>query len=175
MELLDAIRKRRSIRAFRPDPVSEDTLARLLECADLAPSAGNLQGYEIVVVKDPKKKRELARASFDQGFISEAPVVLVFTANLKRSASRYGRRGQTLYAIQDATIATAYVHLACVEFGLGSCWVGAFDDKEVARIIGAGEEHLPVSILPIGYPAEDPSPRPRRGIKNITHLESLKG
>ena len=173
MELMDVIKKRRSIRSFRPDGVDEKKIRALLECANLAPSAGNLQGYEIVVIKDTETKLALAKAALDQQFIAEAPVVFVFLANAKRSASKYGKRGDTLYSTQDATIATAYVQLACVDLGLGSCWVGAFNDHEVAKVVQAGIDYTPVSILPVGYPAEDPEPRPRRGVDSIAHYERV--
>lgn len=173
MELMDIIQRRRSIRSFLPDPVSDEKVRKLLECANLAPSAGNLQGYEVVVVKNTETKKALAKAALDQQFIAEAPVVFVFCANAKRSASKYGNRGDVLYSIQDASIATAYVQLACVDLGLGSVWVGAFNDHEVAKVIQAGIDYTPVSILPVGYPAEDPSPRPRRGVDSITHWERM--
>lgn len=173
MDIIEAMKKRRSIRSFLPDPVDDAKIKTLLESANIAPSAGNLQGYEIVVVKKIETKMALAKAALDQEFIAEAPVVFVFCANAKRSASKYGKRGDTLYSTQDATIATAYVQLACVELGLGSVWVGAFNDHEVAKVIGAGIDYTPVSILPIGYPAEDPSPRPRRGMADITHWERV--
>jgi nitroreductase len=170
---MDIIQKRRSIRSFLPDPVSDEKARKLLECANLAPSAGNLQGYEVVVVRSTETKKALAKAALDQQSIAEAPVVFVFCANAKRSASKYGKRGDALYSTQDATIATAYVQLACVDLGLGSVWVGAFNDHEVAKVIQAGLDYTPVSILPVGYPAEDPSPRSRRGVDSITHWERL--
>jgi len=173
VNVLEAMKKRRSIRSFKPDGIDEKMIRTLLECANLAPSAGNLQGYEIVVVQNVETKKALAKAALDQQFIAEAPVVFVFCANAKRSASKYGKRGDTLYSTQDATIATSYVQLACVELGLGSVWVGAFNDHEVARAIGAGIDYTPVSILPVGYPAEDPSPRPRRGVDDLTHWERV--
>lgn len=128
-----------------------------------------LQAYEIFLVQDENKKRELALASFAQSFVAEAPVVLVFCANPGRSEKRYGKRGKNLYCIQDATIAAAYAQLAAVDLGLGSCWVGAFDEKEVLRILGNPEGLIPVAIIPIGYPAEQPPSTGRRKLEDIVH------
>jgi len=121
------------------------------------------------LVQDENKKRELALASFAQSFVAEAPVVLVFCANPGRSEKRYGKRGKNLYCIQDATIAAAYAQLAAVDLGLGSCWVGAFDEKEVLRILGNPEGLIPVAIIPIGYPAEQPPSTGRRKLEDIVH------
>lgn len=121
------------------------------------------------MVQDENKKRELALASFAQSFVAEAPVVLVFCANPGRSEKRYGKRGKNLYCIQDATIAAAYAQLAAVDLGLGSCWVGAFDEKEVLRILGNPEGLIPVAIIPIGYPAEQPPSTGRRKLEDIVH------
>jgi nitroreductase len=172
MEFFETVIKRRSVRAFKPDPVEEWKINRLLEVANLAPSAGDLQAYEIVVVKDRERKRRLSVAALGQDFIEEAPVVFVFLSNPKRSARRYGRRGTELYCIQDATIAAAYLQLAATALGLGSVWVGAFDDEEVSECVNAGELR-PVAIVPVGYPAEEPPITPRRGVNSIAYSETF--
>lgn len=171
MELESVLRNRRSIRAYKDQPVEEEKIRAILEAAGSAPSAGNLQAYEIVQVKDSEVRSALARAALDQDFIVTAPVVLVFLANAIRSSARYGQRGRRLYAVQDATIACAYAHLRAADLGLGSVWVGAFDDEAVRRAVGAPEEIRPVSILPIGHPAESPAASPRRGLDDLIHLD----
>lgn len=169
MEFFDLIRARRSVRAYAPQPVEEDKLQQILTAANLAPSAGNLQAYEIYLVRDRQVRVELARASLEQWFISEAPVALVFCAHPDRSARKYGRRGARLYALQDATIACTFAMLAAAELGLATVWVGAFDDESVRCAIRAPEAHQPVAILPIGYPAEQPGPTPRRSVAELVH------
>jgi nitroreductase len=109
------------------------------------------------------------RASYDQEFLVQAPVVLVFCAVPSRSAVRYTERGETLYCIQDATIACTHVMLAATALGLGTVWVGAFDEDAVHTIIGAEPEHRPVAMLPIGYPNAAPRIRPRRALEDIVH------
>jgi nitroreductase len=173
MDYFETVKARRSVRAFLPQPVGEDKIRRIIETVNLAPSAGDLQAYEIVVVKDPKRRRELARDAFGQGFVEEAPVCLVFLACPDRSSRKYGRRGSELYCIQDATIAVAYAQLAGTALGLASTWVGAFDDNAVAKTVGAPEGKRPIAILPIGYAAESPENTPRRTISEIVHSETL--
>lgn len=169
MDFFDLIRARRSVRAYAPQPVEEEKLQQILTAANLAPSAGNLQAYEIYLVRDRAVRMELARASLEQWFVSEAPVALVFCAHPDRSARKYGRRGARLYALQDATIACTFAMLAAAELGLATVWVGAFDDEGVRRAIRAPEAHQPVAILPIGYPAEQPAPAPRRSLAELVH------
>lgn len=129
-----------------------------------------MQAYEIVAVRDPVRKRELAGAAFGQDFIAAAAVVLVFCARPARSAAKYGARGEELYCIQDATIAAAYAQLAATALGLGACWVGALDEAAVARVIGA-KGLRPIAIMPIGWPAERPARTPRRPLSELVHEE----
>jgi nitroreductase len=99
------------------------------------------------MVQDEKKKRELALASLAQSFVAEAPIVLVFCADPEASGKKYGKRGRSLYSIQDATIAASYAQLAATALGLASCWVGAFDDEEVLKVLGNPEGLFPVAII----------------------------
>lgn len=167
MDYFQAITQRRSIRAFQPKPIEPDKLNRILDAANAAPSAGNLQAYEIYVVQDPGHKLVLARAAWGQGFVAAAGIDMVFGANRARSARRYGGRGRNLYCIQDATIACAFAMLAATAEGLASTWVGAFDDRSVAAAIDAGDDVVPVAILAIGYPAEEGYQTSRRALKDL--------
>ena len=136
MDLFEAIGKRRSVRAFRPDAVEPEQLSRVLAAANAAPSAGNLQAYEIFAVTQQTSRAALAHAAWDQGFVAQAPVALVFCANPARSAAKYGERGARLYAVQDATIACSFAVLAATALGLGTVWVGAFSDTAVQQVLG---------------------------------------
>jgi nitroreductase len=173
MDTFETLQRRYSARAYQNKPVSEADLSRILQAANDAPSAGNMQAYEIIVVRDANRRRELAAASWDQTFIAEAPVSLVFLTNPERNRERYGRRGAELYALQDATVACAYAQLAATALGLATCWVGAFDDDAVGRIVGASIFTRPVAILPIGYAAEPGKPRARRSLGELAHTEQL--
>jgi nitroreductase len=169
MEFFDVVQARQSIRAFVERAPEEEKLRKILETANQAPSAGNLQAYEIFVVRRVSDRKALARASLGQEFVAEAPVSLVFCAHPGRAAPRYGQRGTQLYALQDATIACTYAMLAATASGLATVWIGAFRDSEVRRAIRASEGVLPVAILAIGYPAEKPEPTPRRSIEDLVH------
>jgi nitroreductase len=173
MDFFAVLRERRSIRAFHSTPVDEAIVERIMEAANRAPSAGNLQAYTIVVVRGSERKRSLAKAAWGQWFIAQAPVVLVFLADSLRSQRRYGQRGVTLFSVQDATIACASAQLAATALGLGSCWVGAFDDEAVRSIVSAPSDLRPVAILPIGYPAESPLPTARRSLNDLVHREQV--
>ncbi len=169
MEYFELIQKRRSVRQFLSQTVEAEKLQAILEAANCAPSAGNLQAYEIFIVTTPEMRHQLAVASLDQGFIEQAPLALVFCANPRRSVGKYGQRGEKLYCLQDATIACTYAQLALTALGLASVWVGAFRDDEVRRAIGVGEELIPVAILPIGYPGDVPESRGRRSLSDLVH------
>ena len=169
MELFEAIRQRYSVRAFKNAPIGDQAEKAILEAANNAPSAGNLQAYEIVVVRDAARKRELAKVSWEQYFLADAPVVLVFCANPDRSREKYGARGAERYCIQDASIACAYVQLAAAALGLGSCWIGAFEEADVQRILKTPAAWRPIAILPVGIPADAAKPRARRPLTNLVH------
>jgi nitroreductase len=169
MDFFALLRERRSVRQFLARPVEAEKIQSILEAANRAPSAGNLQAYEIYLVTSPATLRLLGRASLDQDFIEQAPLALVFCAHPGRSSGKYGKRGSSLYCVQDATIACAYAQLALTALGLASVWVGAFRDDEVRRAIGVGDDLIPVAILPIGYPGESPAPTSRRPLSSLVH------
>lgn len=169
MDVFEAIRGRRSIRRFTGESVDEDDLRKILESATAAPSAGNLQPWEFVVVKDQATKDKLARAAYGQSFVAEAPVVIVVCANVPRTSSHYGSRGANLYCIQDTAAATQNILLAAYALGYGTCWVGAFNESQAAEAIKAPEGVRPLAIIPIGRPAEMPAPPPRIPLKKIVH------
>ncbi len=173
MDFFEVVRARRSIRAYEKRDVEPEKLQKILECVNAAPSAGNLQGYQVLVIRDEAKKKALRRAALDQSMLSEAPVVIAFLQDKARSARKYGHRGDSLYSLQDATIACAYAQLAATALGLATCWIGAFDDHEVTTILGAGRGLVPVALLPVGYPAESPAPTPRRPLEDLVKWERL--
>jgi nitroreductase len=168
VDLFEVIERRRSVRAFAPQAVEAEKVAQVLAAANAAPSAGNLQAYEIFRITREKDRAALARAALHQFFLTQAPVVLVFCANPARSAVKYGDRGVRLYAVQDATIACSFAMLAATALGLGTVWVGAFRDGIVQSVLGR-DDLLPVAILPIGYPAEEPAPTSRRSLADLVH------
>jgi nitroreductase len=174
MDVLEAIKGRRSVRAFTSQKVSEETVSKLIEAACWAPSAGNIQPWEFIVVRKPKIKKKLVEAALAQLFIAEAPVVIVVCANERHSAQRYGDRGSSLFCVQDTAAAIQNMLLAAYSFGLGTCWIGAFQEGQARQILNIPEEARPVAIIPIGHPAENPPPRPRRPQNKTTHHETYE-
>jgi nitroreductase len=169
MEFLELVGQRRSVRAFARQAVEEDKLQEILRAANLAPSAGNLQAYEIYVARGRDQRAALASAAFGQDFVRDAPVVLVFCTHPSRSEPKYRERGRRLYTLQDATIACTYAMLAVANLGLATVWVGAFSDEAVWKAIGSPEGIQPVAMLPIGYAAETPAPASRRRLTSLVH------
>jgi len=171
MRIPEMIKDRRSIRAFSDRDLTDEEVKLMVEAACWAPSAGNRQPWEFVVVRKAENKRRLAEAAYGQSFIAEASVVFVVCADPGRSASRYGRRGAELYCLQDTAAAVQNLLLTAVANGLGSCWIGAFDEGRAAEAVGAPTGVRPVAIVPVGYPAEMPPPRPRRRLSEVIHRE----
>jgi len=172
MELSEAIKGRRSIRAYKQQNVPEEVVEKLIDAASFAPSAGNIQPWKFVIARKQDTKKKLAQAA-DQAFIEEAPVVIVVCANEERSSMGYGFRGKTLYCIQDTAAATQNILLTAYSLGLGTCWIGAFNEDEAKKAINAPEEIRPVAIIPVGYANEAPTQRNRRPLSQITHHESF--
>lgn len=158
------------VRKFRSDPVDDATVRRLLAAAIRAPSAGHTQPWAFIVVRDGEKRRALGRAAHEQTFIGDAPVVVVACADLSRSEARYGERARR-YGFIDAAFASLCLLLAVTEAGLGACFVGAFDDDRVARLLDLPATVQPVAIIPIGHPAESPRAMRIRRLEDVVHGE----
>jgi nitroreductase len=173
MDVLEAIKERRSIRAFKDEDVPAEVVEKLIDAARWAPSAGNIQPWEFIIIRKPEIKKRLAEAALDQSFIEEASVVIVVCANENRSSEGYGVRGKTLYCIQDTAAAIQNVLLAAYSFGLGTCWIGAFKEEEAREILKIPYGTRPVAIIPVGYSTETPLPRNKRPISEIVHYETF--
>jgi len=173
MELSEAIKGRRSIRAYKKLDLSQETIDKLLEAARWAPSAGNGQPWAFVVASSPQTKRNLSSAAYGQKDVEEAAVVIVVCADEKRAEQNYGARGKSLYCLQDTAAAVQNILLTAYSLGMGSCWVGAFKEEEARKVINAPKDMRPVALIPIGYPDEAPPPRNRRPVKEITRKETF--
>lgn len=171
MECMEAIKGRRSIRKFKDKTVGKEIIQDLLNAARMAPSAGNLQARDLIVVSNKITRHKLTQAAMGQTFIEQAPVVVVVAANIERSSRIYGSRGE-LYSIQDATASIENILLAAHSMGLGTCWVGAFNEDAVREILGIPDKILPVAIIPVGYPDEQPKMPPGIAIDRLVHQET---
>ena len=164
MDVMEAIRNRRSVRRYSPEPIPDDVLDAMCEALRLAPSACNNQPWRFIIVTDAETRHALAKAARNQVFVAEAPVVVVgvgFPAMAYKSMGGYGNSVDV-----DLAIAIDHLTLAAVEAGLGTCWVGAFVEEEVKRLLGIPADAKVVAMTPLGYPASPdlihPVPEGRR-------------
>ncbi|MDD2338092.1 MAG: nitroreductase family protein [Geobacteraceae bacterium] len=153
MDVMDAIKARKSVRAFLAKTVEDEKLDDVLQAARLAPSAANLQEWRFVIVREPDTIKKLAAVAGGQAFVTEAPVVIVACAETDGQTMRWG--GPPCYQI-DVAIALDHMSLAAVDLGLGSCWIGLFDDKKVKEILNIPVEIRVIVLMLLGYPS-DPS------------------
>ena len=168
MDVYEAIKARQSIRSFKAKDVAPDMISRLLEAARLAPSASNRQEWRFIVVRDPGKRKELAAAALGQKFVGEAPVVLVCCAETDNHEMACG---QLCYPI-DVAIAVDHITLCAAAEGLGTCWIGAFYESEVRKILGIPKPIRVVALLPVGYPEKSsPAKKNRISLKEIVKEE----
>ena len=163
MNVIEAIKTRRSVRSYQDKPVESEKLEQLLEAARLAPSANNRQDWKFIVVQDTGTRQALVKACHDQAFIAQAPVVI---AACSTNPDRLMASGQPTAAV-DLAIAVDHMTLAAVELGLGTCWIGAFDAPAVAKLLSVPADSAVVHVLPLGYPAKSSAPRPRKSAAEI--------
>ncbi len=160
MEILKAVKERRSIRNFLKKDIPRDLVERLIDALIWAPSAGNLQSRKFYFVQDEKLKKGIVSAALGQGFIAEAPLVIVACTD-SMIFGRYGDRGMNLYAIEDVAASIMGMMLVAHENGLGSVWVGAFREEMVTEVLNLPGNLRPIAIVPVGYPSRVPSPPQR--------------
>jgi nitroreductase len=171
MEIFETISQRRSIRRFKKEDIHESLILKIIQAGVWAPSAGNLQSWELVLVKNPQSREKLSEAAYMRDFIAQAPMVMVPCVNLRVSDAIYGNRGVELYSIQDVSCAVENMLLMAHALGLGACWVGAFDEQQVTDLLGTPSYVRPVALVPMGYPNEKPYPPPRRDLDDFLHYE----
>ncbi len=167
MDLSELMWKRKSIRNFRNEDVPDDLILELIDAARSAPSAGNCQPWHFYVIRNENVKKQLYESAYRQSFLLSAPVLLVVCAVLSRTSGRYGDRGVNLYCIQDTAAAVQNLLLRATSLGLGTCWVGAFDENAARNALNLDKDKRPVAIIPVGYPATDPAKTSRRPVGEI--------
>jgi nitroreductase len=167
LEVNECIKQRRSIRSFLPDPIAHDVIEKILTAATWAPSAGNWQPWRFYIVESADARRALVKAASDQEFIGEAPVVIVVCAEPARAENTYGSRARELYCLQDTAAAIQNLLLSAHANGLGTCWVGDFDEQAVRNALHIAEPYRPIALIPLGRPNESPNPRWRRPLREV--------
>ncbi|MBN2330212.1 MAG: nitroreductase family protein [Candidatus Aenigmarchaeota archaeon] len=171
MNTIECIKSRASVRSYKPDEIPDAVLDEVLDAAIHAPSAGNVQDWEFVVVRKQETKARLAEAAYAQGFIAQAPVIVVVCSNLRTISAAYGERGKGLYSIQDTSAASQNLMLAACEKGIGTCWVGSFNDEKVREILVLPTHVRPMALIPMGYPASQPRRTNRRVLGEVVHRD----
>lgn len=162
MDVLEAIRIRRSIRKYRPEPIPDKKLETILEAARLAPSADNRQPWRFVIVEGRERRKALAKAANDQTFLGDAGAIVVAIGDPAKSARWYEK---------DTMIALEHVVLAATALGYGTCWIGAFDEDAVKSLLKIPAKMKVVALLPIGIPDEKPTPKQRKELSEILFRE----
>ncbi len=172
MEFYEVLSKRKSVRKYRSDPVPDDVLKRILEAGRSAPSAKNIQPWRFIIIKDPENKKKIAEACRGQHWIAEADVIVCGCA-LEKIA--WGRMGgyMSSFAV-DLAIAMDHIILAAANEGLGTCWIGAFEEKKVKELLNIPDDVRVVALTPIGYPAEEPKDRGRKHFSEIFVYEKYQ-
>ena len=157
MDFLKLAEKRYGVRSYKPDPVEEYKLEKVLEAARLAPTACNLQPFQLIVIRTEGREEELRRIYRSSWFV-EAPIIVCACAIPSQSWSR--RDGEN-YCYVDVAIAMDHLILEAADMGLGTCWIGAFDPMEARSILGLPDGVEPVAFTPLGYPNDQPGSRHR--------------
>jgi len=165
MDFYDVVRKRLSVRSYKPDPVPDEVLNRILDAGRLAPSAKNCQPWKFIVVKDPTIRQALVAACRGQGSVGQAPVVICGCCIEEQVWKRMG--GYWSAEAVDITIALEHMMLAAASEGLGTCWIGAFLEAEVKKVLAIPEGVKPIALTPLGYPARESQPQPRKPLSEI--------
>lgn len=175
MELRDVLRHRRMTRAFTDRPVPDEILHRLLRTARRAPSAGHTQPLEIVVVRDPQIRRDLAAASWSRGSRPDAgQVTIVFCGDIIREAARYGARGAGKYLYADVAFAAMLCMLSAIDEGLACGFIGDLHEEHVQAVLGLPPHIVPVGMIILGYGNETPRERSWRPVREIIHYERFE-
>ncbi len=167
MEFRELVQRRRSVRAYRKDPVDDALVTQVLEAARWAPTACNRQPFRLIVVRTAGRERELLRIYGEDWFV-EAPLVICMCA-LPREA--WSRRDGKNYADVDATIAMDHLILAAADLGLGTCWIAAFDPVAARAALALPPDVAPLAFTPLGHPADQPRPKDRRSLSELVRRE----
>jgi len=160
MDVVEAIRTRRSIRKYERRPIHPDALSELLEAARIAPSSNNRQAWTMIVVQDDGLKEKLAKASGNQSFVAECSVYIVGVAQ----PGKY-------YSTVDMAIALDHLSLRAVELGLGTCWIGDFEPEDIGGILGIPSDRQVTICMTVGYPSEKPRSRGRKPKSDLFHQD----
>lgn len=170
MDIFEAIQKRRSIRSYIEKPVEFEKIATIIEAGHLAPNAGNVQEWKFLLVTEKEKIKQVANYCLEQYWIASAPVLIIICCDPNKQEVQYGLRGVRLYSIQDSACAAENMLLAATGLGLGSCWIGAFDEEKIKEIFNIPKQIRVQSVLTFGYSNELPTQQDRSSLESMTYF-----
>lgn len=170
MNVFEAITSLVLEKDFQKDTVDEKMIGLILHIGTYAPSVGNLQEWEFVVVEDDKKKSALSAAALDLRHVKIAPAVIVICADVRKAALKYGKRGEIVYAAEDAGACAAFMGVAANALGLGFDLIRGFDEDEVRNILNLPDNLRPMILMPVGKPKGTKEDRKINPFENITHV-----
>ena len=170
LSFASVVKRRRMIRKYEDKPVPDEAVKKLLQYAVRAPSAGNLQPWEFIVVRDPEIRAKLTKAAMNQNSVATAPVIIATCADIQRMGEKYGTRG-SFYSLVDTSFASLLILLGATEQGLGACFVGSYNSEEVTKIFQLPNHVRPVGLITLGYPDEQPRKpsNPKIPLEKLVH------
>lgn len=170
MDFDKCLKTRRSVKEYKDRKIDIKDLNDILDAARYAPSAGNLQNWRFIIVENEEKRKKLAEACLGQDFISKAPISIVVCDDPEDVVRNYGKRGK-LYAIQDCAVVIQNIMLKANDVGIGSCWIGAFDEDKVRAILKIPDNIRPEAIITLGYSNEKVETPRRYDLKDLVYFE----
>ena len=171
MDVMEAIKQRRSVRSYQDRPIEDEKLQAVLEAARGAPSARNMQEWRFVVVRDAATRQKLAKAAKDQAFVAQAPATIAACATAPDYVMSCGNPSSLI----DLAIAVDHMTLKAVEEGLGTCWIGAFDEGNAKAILGVPDDIRIAILITLGYPTDQPPAKPRKPMEEFAVAETWDG
>lgn len=167
MEISRLIRQRYSVRAYKPDPVEDDKLQKVLEAARLAPTAANRQPFQLIVIHTQGRQKELQRV-YNRDWFVQAPLVICAVGLHDKAWVRYD---QTRYTAVDVAIAMDHLILTATDLGLGTCWIAAFNPEAAREVLELPQNVEPIIFTPLGYPADEPKEKERKPLSDLIRYE----
>jgi len=168
MNFPDLVKSRYSVRAYKPQPVEDELLQKVLEAARLAPTAANRQPFQIIVIRTAGREAELQRI-YGQDWFTQAPLIICACGIPSQNWVR--RQDGKNYNDVDVAIAMDHLILAAADLGLGTCWIAAFDPAAAREILGLPDDVEPVAFTPLGYPADQPRSKKRKPLADLVRYD----
>ena len=182
MEFMEVVEQRTSVRTFLEKEVADDLILQILSCGHKAPTGGNIQPWEFIIIKNPSLKQEIVKTTFvgndehsrtTQAWMLKAPVFIIVCADVERSMARYGKKAAESLVYLDCSACVENMLLAIVDLHLASCYVSGFRENELTSVLGLPNGVLPVAIIPIGYPTGLTEKRQKRELESLIHYEAF--